>query len=252
MSVANLHRPAWVDLSTSDPAWARAFYAEVLGWQVEVETDPQYGGYAMARVDGHDVAGIGPAQPGAPTAWMLYLGTDDAAALGERVAAAGGTVIMPAMTVGDVGTMAVFQDPSGAFISAWQPDTMPGFHTGVPGAYAYAELNSRKLDTALAFYQGIFGWTTEAMALPDGSVYTRLRHDGDPIGGAMTVHPMVPAEVPSYWMVYFATDDTDATFARALAAGGSEMMPPTPFPGGRFAIVSDPQGAYFALYQRGH
>jgi predicted enzyme related to lactoylglutathione lyase len=249
MTVSNLDRPAWVDLSTSDPAGARAFYSAVLGWEVEVEADPLYGGYAMARVDGHDVAGIGPAQPGAPTAWSLYLGTDDATALGLRVAAAGGTVVLPAMQVGDVGTMAVFQDPGGAFISAWQPDTMPGFYTGVPGAYQYAELNSRGLDAALAFYQDVFGWTTEQVPLPDGSVYTRLRQGGEPIGGALPVHPMVPAEVPSYWMIYFASEDVDAAFARVLAGGGSAMVPPMSFPGGRFAIVRDPQGAFFALHQ---
>ena len=94
MPVMNQDRPAWVDLSTSDPAGAHAFYTSVFGWQIEVETDPQYGGYAMARADGFDVAGIGPAQPGAPTAWSLYLGTDDAVALGERVAAAGGTMLL--------------------------------------------------------------------------------------------------------------------------------------------------------------
>jgi predicted enzyme related to lactoylglutathione lyase len=204
----------------------------------------------MARVDGHDVAGIGPAQPGAPTAWSLYLGTDDAAALSSRVAAAGGTVVLPGMTVGDVGTMAVYQDPGGAFISAWQPDTMPGFSTGVPGSYRYAELNSRGLEASLAFYRGVFGWTTREEPMPDGSVYTRLLHNGDVVGGALPVHPMVPAEVPSYWMVYFSTDDVDAAFARALAAGGSEMVPPMPFPGGKFAIVRDPQGAFFALHQQ--
>lgn len=81
-SPAGIGRPAWVDLSSSDPTASHAFYSAILDWKIVVSPDPQYGGYAMARIDGRDVAGIGPSQPGAPTAWALYIGTEDAAALG--------------------------------------------------------------------------------------------------------------------------------------------------------------------------
>jgi predicted enzyme related to lactoylglutathione lyase len=243
-------RPVWVDLSTSDAAAARAFYADVLGWDVEVDPNPEYGGYAMARSGGFDVAGIGPAQPGAPTAWSLYLLTDDAASLGDRVADAGGTVVMPAMTVGDVGRMAVFTDPAGAFFSAWEPNTMAGFHTGVPGSFGWAELNARGVERDLDFYHDVFGWDLDPMDLPDGGVYTRLGLDGTNFGGAMEMHAGMPAEMPGYWLVYFAVDSVEDTYAGALAAGGAEILPPMPMPGGRFAIVRDPQGAAFAVLTR--
>jgi hypothetical protein len=58
---------------------------------------------------------------------------------------------------------------------------------------------------------------------------------------------MVPAEVPSYWMIYFAVADVDETFKKAMDAGGREMLGPQDYPGGRFAILSDPQGAVFAI-----
>lgn len=58
---------------------------------------------------------------------------------------------------------------------------------------------------------------------------------------------MVPAEVPSYWQIYFNVDDVDAAYARALELGATEMLAPQDFPGGRFAIVSDPPGASFGL-----
>ena len=61
------------------------------------------------------------------------------------------------------------------------------------------------------------------------------------------MNPMVPAEVPSYWLAYFAVEDVDAKFARVLELGGHEMLSPMDFPGGRFAIVSDPEGAAFGL-----
>src|SRR5258705_4875568 len=129
-ATAVLNRPAWLHLATSDARAARAFYAKVFGWNVAVNPDPQYGGYARATVGGKDVAGISPAQsPDQPTAWSVYIGTDDIDGLAKRLQDAGGTVAAPPFDVGDQGRMAVFQDPSGAFISAGQPATIGGFQT---------------------------------------------------------------------------------------------------------------------------
>ncbi len=58
---------------------------------------------------------------------------------------------------------------------------------------------------------------------------------------------MIPAEVPSYWMPYFEVADVDKAFKKATDLGASEMVAPQDFPGGRFAIVSDPQGASIGL-----
>ncbi len=241
-------RPAWVDLSTPDPAAARAFYAGLFGWDVVVNEDPQYGGYAMARIGAEDVAGIGPTmQPGAPASWNLYIGTDDAAGLAERVAAAGGTVVAPAFDVGDVGRMAVFQDPTGAFISAWQPNTMPGFSSTGAARFGWAELSARGVDRAIAFYERVFGWTHRTSPMGEMGDYTEFLLDGESIAGGQEMPRMVPAEVPSYWLAYFAVADIDRAYAAAIAAGAREMLGPTDFPGGRFAIVADPQGAAFGL-----
>ena len=46
------NRPAWVDLSSADAEASREFYAKLFGWQVEVNPDPQYGGYGLARIGG--------------------------------------------------------------------------------------------------------------------------------------------------------------------------------------------------------
>ncbi len=59
--------------------------------------------------------------------------------------------------------------------------------------------------------------------------------------------PEMPAQVPNYWQIYFQVEDVDATFANAMRLGATAMVPPQDFPGGRFAILMDPQGANFAL-----
>jgi uncharacterized protein len=241
--------PVWVDLSSADPAGSRAFYSALFGWDVQVSSDPQYGGYAMARIDGQDVAGIGPTMaPQAPTAWMIYLAAVDADAVARDVSEAGGQVVAPPFEVGDQGRMAVFQDPAGAFISVWQPVAMPGFATGLPNGFGWAELNARGIDADIAFYERVFGWTHQPQPMGEGMPpYIEFQFGGTSVAGGMEMNPMVPAGVPSYWMVYFRVADVDGMFQAALAAGAREMLAPQDFPGGRLAILGDPQGAVFGI-----
>lgn len=246
-AVAILNKPAWVDLASKDPAAARAFYSRLFGWNVEVNPDPQYGGYGLAKIEGKDAAGIGGAMtPDQPSAWSVYIGTDDIDGLSKRVADAGGTVAMPAFDVGDQGKMAVFQDPAGAFISAWQGARMGGFQTDGANAFGWAEVNARGVDKVLPFYERVFGWTLKPSGSPD-QPYTEFQVDGHSIGGAAEMNPMVPAEVPSHWLVYFTVDDVDASHRKAVEAGARENLAPMDFPGGRMSILSDPQGASFGL-----
>jgi hypothetical protein len=247
-ATALINKPAWVDLATSDAPAARGFYSRLFGWSLEVSDDPQYGGYATAKLGDKSVGGIGPKQGGdSPTAWSLYIGTDDVDELARKVQGAGGTVIAPPFEVGDQGRMAVFSDPSGAFFSAWQAAQMTHFVSGMPNAYGWAELSARGLDRAVAFYEAVFGWTHSTSPFGEGQEYTQFEHDGESLAGALEMSPMIPAETPSYWMLYFTVDDVDAAYQQALELGAHEMVAPQDFPGGRFAIISDPQGAAFGL-----
>jgi uncharacterized protein len=243
------HKPIWVDLASSDAAASRDFYSKLFGWKVEVSPDPQYGGYALARVGGKDVAGIGPKiMAEAPTAWTVYIGSTDAADSAKKAEAAGGKVIVPPMAVGDTGTMVVIQDPSGAFLGIWQPQTMAGSTiVGEANAFGWGELNARGVDKAKPFYKKVFGWGEKNMDMGEGQEYTEFQLAGESIAGGMEMNPMVPAEVPSYWLAYFTVADVDAAYKKAADLGAKTMLEPQDFPGGRFAIVSDPQGAAFGI-----
>ncbi len=249
VATALINKPAWVDIATTDAQAARDFYSKLFGWNLEVSEDPQYGGYATAKLDDKSVAGIGPKQEGdqGPTAWSLYIGTDDVDGLAKKVQDAGGTVVAPPFDVGDQGRMTVLADPSGAFISAWQAAGMSQFAEGMPDTFGWAELNARGLERAITFYETVFGWTHSEQPFGEGEVYTQLEHDGQPIAGAMEMDPQIPAETPSYWLIYFNADDVDARFQKAIELGGREMVAPQDMPGGRFAIVTDPQGAAFGI-----
>jgi predicted enzyme related to lactoylglutathione lyase len=246
----NINRPVWIDLASSDPAASRDFYAGLFGWSVEVNPDPQYGGYALGRLGGKDVAGIGPKMmPQAPTAWTVYIGTNDLVAFAARAVAAGATIVAPPMQIGDQGSMAVVQDPSGAVLGVWQAAAMSGFGTDAPGSFRWAELNARGIDKALPFYRAVLGWEAASLPMGDAAPYIEFRVGEERVAGGMEMNPMVPAEIPSYWMVYFSVDDVDVSFAKALNDGAHELLAPMDFPGGRFAILSDPQGAVFGLHR---
>jgi len=249
-AVANV--PIWLDLSSSDAAGSREFYSKLFGWQVDVNPDPQYGGYALGKLGGKDVAGIGPKQsPEGPSAWLVYIGTKNADETVKKTTAAGGRVIVQPMQVGPQGRMAVIQDPAGAFIGAWEPGEMKGAGImNAPNSFSWSELNARGIDKSIDFYKKVFGWSVKKSDMggqSDMPEYNEFQVNGESIAGGMEMNSMVPAEVPSYWMPYFEVADVDKAFKKATDLGATEMVAPQDFPGGRFSIVSDPQGATFGL-----
>lgn len=239
--------PCWADLMTTDPAAAREFYAGLFGWQIEVGSE-EFGGYSMANLQGHSVAGIG-AMMGMehPPVWSTYLATADVAATCAAVEKAGGSVFAPPMDVMDAGKMAFVQAPGGGFTGLWQAGTHTGFDlANEPGAVTWNEFMGRDYDTAKRFFADVFGYTYSEMG--DGSMqYSMIEVDGTTVGGLGTLPDAVPAQVPPHWRTYFTVEDADATAEKAVSLGGSVLRPPTDMPFGRFADVADPQGAMFSI-----
>lgn len=246
--------PCWVDLMTSDPAGARAFYGEVLGWTAE-EPNDDFGGYANFLRHGEPVAGMmdNAQDPERPEVWSIYLCVDDMAATLATVAGHGGEVIVSAMTVGDLGTMAFLTDPGGAGIGLWQPGTHRGFASvGETGAPAWFELHTTAHAESVAFYTAVFGLDSAVMGDTDDFRYTQLidpTRTGDEaqVAGIMDGTSYLVDGIPSHWAVYFAVDDADAAVAKVSELGGSVLQGPDDTPYGRLAVVADPTGARFRI-----
>lgn len=238
--------PCWADLQSTDPARARAFYTALFGWDYQV-SGPEMGHYAMARLGGRQVAGMGGMPPGAPqpSAWTVYFASADIAATLTTVRANGGQPIMGPLPVADQGVLAVAADPSGAVFGLWQPGAHHGFQvTEEAGAPFWFEVNTRDVPAARDFYAKVFGYVTTEIP---GMGYHTLDLGGQSLGGVMPMPPGIPPEVPAHWLVYFMVDDVDATVAAATAAGGAVLAPPMDIPYGRFAVLADPEGAAFAV-----
>ena len=238
--------PSWVDLATTDADAAGTFYSTLFGWRAEPVPDPDAGGYTMFTLNGRMIGAMAPmAGPDHPPAWTTYVTTDDADKTVEIAESAGAKVLQAPMDVMGAGRMAIFADPTGAVIALWQP----GEHKGAqlvddPGTFTWTELTTRDTAAAEQFYTTVFGWTAETSA-GGGMPYTEFKLGETSVAGMMAAPADLPPQVPAYWMPYFAVLDPDKTAAEATALGGSAMVGPTDFPGGRFVILRDPQGAVF-------
>lgn len=234
--------PSWIDLGSPDPQVAADFYGGLFGWTVDFDERPEAGGYAMARIDGKDVAGIGPQQnTEMPPFWSVYVSVADADATVARATIHGATVIVEPMDVFDSGRMAVLQDSVGSFISIWQPqETIGAQLVNQHGTFVWNELATTNLVHAREFYESVFDWGVDESS-PEGSALFTVT--GEMVCGA---HTAGEGEFPA-WTVWFAADDCDAAVAKVTELGGSVIMPPSDMSFGRGAVVSDPQGAVFGI-----
>ncbi|MCF3139652.1 VOC family protein [Paenarthrobacter sp. AR 02] len=245
--------PCWIDLMTSDTEKAKDFYNALFGWTYETGDEETYGGYITASKDGKLVAGIMQKQAdmGAmPDLWSTYLRTDDIKATTEAAAAHGGQVYMEPMDVPEQGSMAMYGDSAGASIGAWQFGQMKGFEVAAePGSPAWHELLAKDYDSAVSFYQKVFGWDTNVMSDTPEFRYTTLGAGDNAKAGIMDAAGVLSDEVPSMWSVYFAVENTDATVEQALALGAAVMHAAEETPFGRLATLIDPTGAVFKVIQ---
>ncbi|MFW6640240.1 VOC family protein [Nocardiopsis algeriensis] len=110
--------PGWVDISTPDPARAKAFYEGLFGWKVN-NLDENYA--LVSADDGPPTAGMGTASPESPyTGIVAYFPVDDVDAALERAEKLGGTKVMGPQSTGD-GRIAAFTDPDGNTVGVMGP-----------------------------------------------------------------------------------------------------------------------------------
>jgi predicted enzyme related to lactoylglutathione lyase len=243
--------PCWADLWTSDVEGSRTFYTALFGWEAQ-EPSPEFGGYFMFTRHGVPIAGAMGAMGdmAADDTWKIYLDTDDVAETVAAATAAGAEVAVPATPVADLGVQAVFIDPTGAPIGAWQPGTFPGFTVlDEPGAPSWFELHTRDHAGAVAFYRSVFRLETNAMSDSDDFRYTTLRAPGGEVelAGIMDAGASLPDGASSHWSIYWEVGDIDAAVSTVTALGGSVVAEATDTPYGRMATVTDPAGAEFML-----
>ncbi|MGW1882347.1 VOC family protein [Streptomyces sp. NPDC001970] len=249
--------PCWVDAQLPDLEAGKRFYGDLFGWtygSYEKDEAERYGHYTEALLDGKLVAGLVPKRDGRmPTTWGVYFATDDATRTARRIGEAGGQVITAPVPVGRHGTTALAVDPGGAVFGLWQKGEHAGFEVqGKPGSFCWTEVYTREKEAVDRFYADVLGF--QGTPLPDDDVdYLMWSPAGtEPgedtaIGGRSVITDAFPAELPSHFLVYFSVADCDGTVETVTALGGRVTAPPFDIPYGRMAVLTDNQGAAFAV-----
>jgi hypothetical protein len=241
---------SWVELATTDPDGAKRFYGDLFGWSTEDMPAGESGVYTMCSLDGTYVGammhqGDQEREMGIPPHWNNYVTVDDVDARTERASELGATVAAGPFDVMEAGRMSAIQDPTGAFLCLWQPrDHIGAGRVNEPGCLTWNDLNTPDADTGREFYEALFGWTYEKIDT-DEVDYWVMRNGDRTNGGLMKM----PEGAPSFWLPYFAVESIDAATEKATANGGGKHAGPITVPVGRLAVLNDPAGAVFAVYE---
>ena len=260
MAEFTAHAPgtfSWPELATTDQKAAVTFYRGLFGWDVnEVPLGPGET-YSMFQMRGQEVGAACTQQPqekqaGVPPHWNSYVTVKNVDDSAKKAQSLGGKMFMPPFDVMDAGRMAVLQDPTGAVFQVWEPKRSIGARIlNEPGALCWTELTTSDTKAAEAFYTQLFGWVPKHAAPGSPMEYTEFSVGGTPSIGMMAKPAGMPAHIPSYWMPYFQVTNVDQSASKGKELGGKVMIGPQDIPGtGRFAILTDPQGAMFAIFHR--
>jgi predicted enzyme related to lactoylglutathione lyase len=245
----------WLELGTTDVSGAKKFYSALLEWTADdMPMGPEMS-YTIFRLGGNDAAGsyrLMKEQVAAhvPPHWMLYVKVENADAGAAKAVQLGAQQIVPPSDIPNVGRFAVIQDPAGAVISLFQPGQHRGLKIfGDLGALCWADLNSQDPETASRFYANWLGWTYDTGS--DGYRHIVSGTDKADMIGGIPPRMHAPPGTPSHWLPYFNVADCKAAASRASQLGAGTLMPANLMPDvGTIAVLTDPQGAVFALYQQ--
>ncbi|MEL6778483.1 MAG: VOC family protein [Cyanobacteria bacterium J06597_16] len=251
MSVeAETGRIIWHDLLTQDISLVKSFYADLLGWEYQIEhaSDfvwrPGEADYPLIIAEGEAHGGFVNPGEGIVSRWLAYVMVKDVDDMTARAKSLGATVIRDPFDTPGVGRSAVIQDLQGGVIGL----TFPTHHFPAPsGTFLQDELITDDVDSAMLFYCDLFGWEAQDIKEVGPSRYAVL--DSTDHGSVVGVtNQFFEAVGCALWIPYFATDDVGIATAKAKALGASLCVDSTStINGERKAILSDPTGAVFGL-----
>jgi uncharacterized protein len=116
----------------------------------------------------------------------------------------------------------------------------------IRGRFVWHELMTTDTGAASDFYSRVVPWKTEDSGMPSYTLWMSGKYRA---GGLMALPEDESSGTPPHWIIYIGTPDVDQTVAAAQGLGGRLLKPAADIPNvGRFAVLSDPQGAAFAVF----
>lgn len=128
---------------------------------------------------------------------------------------------------------------------------MPEVTHHTPGTFSWVELNTTDVAAAKQFYGALFGWQPHDMPAGPDMTYTMLKLSDLEIGAMCDIPPDQRKHgVMPHWMSYVTVENADQSAARAKELGAHLLMEPFEVMDvGRMAVLADPQGGHFCIWQ---
>ncbi|HUI48298.1 MAG TPA: VOC family protein [Acidimicrobiia bacterium] len=129
---------------------------------------------------------------------------------------------------------------------------MPERKQYASGTPNWIDVQTTDTNAAKKFYGELFGWTYVDNPIDEanGVYYSMAVIDGHDVGAVSPLGDQAAAGVPPHWNSYISVDDIEATTANVEDAGGTVVAPPFDvMDAGRMAVIQDPTGAMFELWQ---
>lgn len=244
-----------VELVTPDLDASKRFYSSLFNWTFR---DSQAGKlqYAQAMLDGRIVGGLIhkdlPAGDQHKPAWLTFISVRDVDAAKAAATAKGGKVLFEPHNLPDRGKEAVFADPQGAVFGVLASSSGdPPDELASPGEWIWSSLITSDVDAGAAFYQTLFNY--EIYPVDDdgdgNSDHAVFASDNYARASANSLPEKRPDAHP-HWINFVRVDSVEQTAAKVTQFGGRIVVDPRDDrQGGRVAVATDPQGAYFGLME---
>jgi uncharacterized protein len=253
---SNEHHPGkivYVQLMTPDLNAAKRFYAALFGWTFQ-DLPMGHTHFAQASLDGQQVAGLmeRPLPAGAQRrpAWLTFISARDVDATRSLAEQHGAKVLLEPRTIPGFGRIAVFSDPQGAAFAVLASSSGdPPDIQADDGEWIWSSLITSDPQADAAFYRTLFGYETYDLASSGEPNHLILASDSF---ARASVNPF-PSDRPNAhprWVNYVRVEDVAAMAAKVTSLGGHVLVPPrVDRDGDMIAIMADPLGAIFGLFQ---
>lgn len=236
----------WWDLLTEDAGAVLEFYRQLFGWQITEHTDRHW----VVTHHGRPIAGISRIRSDNPEVeeafWLAGISVADVDAAVAAARGLGATVHIEPRNSAGYARFAVLSDPEGVPLMLLDPFRELGGVRGA-GGWVWAELWTHDPDAAARFYHRVVGFERQRTTV-SGGPYDVLTAGGSRRAGLLKV----PSDhIDPAWAPYLEVDDVNTTLARVAELGGAVLVEPRLLQSvGSVALVADPSGAAFFLYQR--
>jgi predicted enzyme related to lactoylglutathione lyase len=128
---------------------------------------------------------------------------------------------------------------------------LPDFDSVPPGTFCWPELATTDQKAAVAFYRNLFGWEVNDQPMGPDETYSMFQLRGREVGAAYSMRPEERQHgAPPHWNSYVSVTNADDSAKKAQDLGGQVLMQPFDvMEAGRMAVIQDPTGAVFSVWQ---